>query len=193
MTLIDNYYKKIIQYDLINKFFYYDLNKIPKLEKIILNFGVQEGLVLKNVAASFLALELITNKQSIITKPKQTNMLLKVKKGTPVGCLLILKKNSKYLFLFKLLTQVFPNLKDFNGVNFSKKSNSKNFSFTLTTLIAFQELETQFYLFRNLPPLNVTLITNTKTRKEFLFLLNSFKIPLQNKKFDCNYNSIGRV
>lgn len=89
MTLIDNYYKKIIQYDLINKFFYYDLNKIPKLEKIILNFGVQEGLVLKNVAASFLALELITNKQSIITKPKQTNMLLKVKKGTPVGCLLI--------------------------------------------------------------------------------------------------------
>jgi hypothetical protein len=48
----------------------------------------------------------------------------------------------------------------------------------LKDLISFKELEKQFYLFSNLPPLNITFVTNTKTRKELLYLLNAFKLPL---------------
>jgi len=78
----------------------------------------------------------------------------------------------------KLLTQVFPNLKDFKGVKVSKKLKNKSFSLTLIDLINFEELEKQFYLFTNLPPLNIILITNTKSQKELIYLLNSFKVPL---------------
>ena len=70
------------------------------------------------------------------------------------------------------------NLQDFS---FKKNENMKNLSFTIKELTAFKELETHFYLFNNVPPLNITLITNTKTKKELLFLLKSFKIPLINK------------
>jgi hypothetical protein len=48
---------------------------------------------------------------------------------------------------------------------------------TLVDLINFKELEKQFYVFTNLPPLNIVLITNTKSRKELIYLLNSFKMP----------------
>ena len=47
--------------------------------------------------------------------------------------------------------------------------------------ITFKELERQFYLFTNLPPLNVTLVTNAKTKQELVYLLFSFKLTLTTK------------
>jgi len=176
MNLLENYYKKIIRYDLINRFGYTHLNDIPKLKKIILNFGCK-SFELKSIVASLLALELITLKQATVTKSKRANILLKIRKGYPVGCLVILTKSEMYVFFLKLLTEVFPNLKDFKGLNVSRKNEIKSFSLTLTDLITFKELEKQFYLFTNLPPLNIVLVTNTKTRIELMYLLNSFKLP----------------
>ena len=177
MNVLENYYKKIIKHDLINKFFYYNLKNIPELKKIILNFGCR-SFIIKNIAASLLALKLITAKQGTVTKAKRANVLLKVRKGNPVGCIVILKKKQMYHFFSKLLTQVLPNFRDFKRICISKKSNGKSFSLTLMNLINFKELEKQFYLFTNLPSLNIILVTNTTTQKELIFLLNSFKIPL---------------
>lgn len=179
MSILENYYKKVIRHDLINKFSYNNLGTIPELKKIILNFGCK-SFEIKNIAASLLALELITTKQGSVTKSKRANILLKVRKGYPAGCIVILTKAKMYQFFFKLLTEVFPTLKDFKGLSVSKKLNNKSFSFTLVDLINFKELEKQFYLFTNLPPLNVILVTNTKTKKELLYLLTSFKMPFTN-------------
>jgi large subunit ribosomal protein L5 len=176
MILLENYYKQVIKYDLINKFFYYQLKDIPELKKIILNFGCK-SFEIKSIAASLLSLELITTKQGTITRSKRANILLKIRKGYPVGCIVILTKGKMYQFFFKLLTEVFPNLKEFKGIKVSKNLRNKSFSFTLLDLINFKELEKQFYLFTNLPPLNIILVTNTKTRKELIYLLSSLKIP----------------
>lgn len=177
MSLLENYYTKVIKYDLINKFFYNQLKDIPELKKIILNFGCK-SFEIKSIAAALLSLELITTKQASLTKSKRVNILFKIRKGYPVGCVVILTKSKMYQFFFKLLTEVFPNLKDFKGIKVSKNLKNKSFSITLLDLINFKELEKQFYLFTNLPPLNIVLITNTKSRKELIYLLNSFKMPL---------------
>ena len=83
-----------------------------------------------------------------------------------------------YDFFLKLITEILPNLKNFEGINFKKSITNSNFSFTLKNLVTFKELETYFYLFEKLPPLNITIITNTSTKKELFFLINSFKLPL---------------
>ena len=176
MNLLENYYKKVIRYDLINKFSYHNLSDIPELKKIVLNFGCK-SFDIKSIAASLSALELITAKQGTVTKAKRPNILLKIRKGHPVGCVVVLTKTQMYDFFLKLLTQVFPNLKDFKGIKISKKLKTKSFSLTLTDLINFKELEKQFYLFTNLPPLNVILITNARNKEELIYLLNSFKVP----------------
>jgi large subunit ribosomal protein L5 len=150
MNILENYYKKVIKYDLINKFLYTHSDEIPQLKKIILNFGCK-NFEIKSIASALLSLELITTKRGSLIKSKRSNILLKIRKGYPVGCIVVLKKNKMYMFFLKLLSEVFPNLK---------------------------ELEKQFYLFTNLPPLNITLITNAKTKKELLYLLNSFKLPI---------------
>ena len=179
MNSLEYYYKTIIKYDLINKFSYSNIKKIPELKKIVLNFGCKSSEI-KELATSLLALELIinTNTPIFLTKSKQPNVLLKIRKGAPVGCKVILKKKTMYDFFLKLITEILPNLKNFEGINFKKSITNSNFSFTLKNLVTFKELETYFYLFEKLPPLNITIITNTSTKKELFFLINSFKLPL---------------
>ena len=177
MTILENYYKKVIRYDLLNKFFYNRIEDIPQLKKIVLNFGCK-SFELKNLAVSLLSLELIANQKGVLTKSKRANILLKIRKGNPVGCMVVLKKNKMYDFTFKLLINVFPSLRDFKGIYVAKKLNTTSLSFTLTDLISFKELEKQFYLFSKLPPLNITFVTDAKSKKELLYLLNSFKLPL---------------
>lgn len=177
MNILENYYKKVIQRDLVNKFSYARLEEIPRLKKIILNFGCKSSEI-KIIALALLSLELITTKQSSLVKSKRPNVVLKIRKGNPVGCLVVLKNKAMYSFLFKLLTEVLPNLKSFTGIVLSKKLIGPSFSFTLKDLINFKELERQFYLFINLPPLNITFVTNVKTKQELLYLLFSFKLAL---------------
>lgn len=177
MNILENYYKRVIRYDLINKFFYNHVEDIPQLKKIVLNFGCK-SYEIKHLSASLLSLELITTQKGILTKSKRANIMLKIRKGNPVGCIVVLRKDKMYSFFLKLLIDVFPNLRDFKGLVPSKKLSITSFSFTLKDLIAFKELEKQFYLFSSLPPLNITFITNTRTRKELLYLLNAFKLPI---------------
>ena len=78
MNILENYYKKVIKYDLINKFVYTHLSEIPQLKKIVLNFGC-ENFELKNIASALLSLELITSKRGSLTRAKRANILLKIR------------------------------------------------------------------------------------------------------------------
>lgn len=177
MNTLENYYKKVIRYDLINKFYYNKIKKIPKLKKIILNFGYKKS-EMKLIAPALFALEILSLRRGSLTTSKRANILLKIRKGSIVGCVVVLKKDEMYYFFLKLLIDVFPNLKDFKGFIFSKNLKNSSFSFTLKDLINFKDLERQFYLFTNLPSLNIVIITNSTTAKELNYLLNSYKLPL---------------
>ena len=179
MAILENYYNQVIKIDLINKYNYYETSiDIPKLEKIILNFG-SKNLDLFILSSSLLFLELITKKRGNVTKAKRSNVLFKIRKGNIVGCTVILTKTKMYNFLLKLLINIFPNLKNFDGIRVVKeKLLEKSFSFTIKDFVCFKELEKQFYLFSKLPPLNITVLSNAKTKKEMLYLMQSFKLPL---------------
>lgn len=174
MSILENYYRRIIRRDLVNKFPYIYLSRIPELKKIVLNLGCKNSDI-KILAPALLSLELITAKRGSLVQSKRSNVFLKIRKGNPVGCVVILKKKKMYEFLLKLLTEVYLSFKFFINLNLISK-NKKSFSFTLKNLIHFKELKKQFYLFVKLSLLNITLITNAKTEKELLYLLHSFKL-----------------
>lgn len=178
MTFFEKYYQQVIKIDLTNKYLYTDFKKIPKIEKIILNFGCNTSEFF-NISSAFLFLELISQKKSVLTTAKKGNVTFKIRKGNIVGCVVVLTKKKMYFFLSKLLMYVFPNLKDFEGIQmFQKKLLKRSFSFKIKDFSCFKELEKQFYLFPNLPPLNITILSKSKTEKELLYVLYSFKLPL---------------
>ena len=90
MDFFENYYKRIIKQDLINKFTCYDKN-LPEIKKITLNFGCK-NFTIQKFAITMLALEIITFKKGTITTAKKPNVLLKIQKGQPAGCKVYFKK-----------------------------------------------------------------------------------------------------
>ena len=175
MFFLKTYFDRVIKYDLINTFFYQNLLEIPKLEKIILNFGYQKSNF-KYLVSGLLALEFISLKRSKITKSKHLNVFLKIKKGNPVGCKIVLKKNTMYLFYLKLITSVFSKSQT-SSLQWNLKL-VKSISFRLKTPLLFSELENQFQFFKDIPQLDITLLTSSRSRKELVFLLNSIKFFL---------------
>jgi large subunit ribosomal protein L5 len=178
MFFFKTYFYKTVKYDLINTFFYQNLAQIPKLKKIVLNFGSPKSNF-KYLVSSLLALEFISSKKGNLTKSKHVNVFLKIKKGNPVGCKVIVKKNAMYFFYTKLKVSDFSKVKQSRMSQLQQNSKSINsLSFQLESLLLFAELENQFQFFNGIPQLDVTLVTDSKSRKELYYLLKSIKFFL---------------
>ena len=177
MHFLEHYYKKIIKQDLITKFNYKTIDKLPELKKIILNFGCKNFSIQK-MATTLLAMELLTTKKSTITVAQNSNILLKIQKGYPAGCKIVLTKTNMYRFLTKLLVEILPKVKDFSDLNINLKKNIFSFKLNNNNIIL-KEFEEQYPLFRDLPDLDINIQTNTQTQNELLFIIKSFKLDIQ--------------
>lgn len=176
MHYLEDFYTKNLKYDLINKFFYTDVKKLPKLKKIVLNFGCKTTNI-KTIATNLLALELICGKKGSLKTAKQPNLVLKIKKGNPTGCILTLSNNSKINFIAKILFETLTKIKQFDGLKLKSKNNC--LSYSIKNSFNFSCLEDHYYIFNNLSNLNITFITNSRKKKETLFILKSLQLPLK--------------
>lgn len=179
MYFFEHYFQTIVKYDLINKFKYKNIKKLPKLRKIVLNFSCKNSDT-KQLALAMTALELITLQKGILTVTKKSNVILKLKKGEPIGCKVVLRKTNMYNFLFKILNEILPKINKFKKFNIKQNRNNNSkintFSFKLKNTLNFLELEKNYYIYQNLPFLNVTFVTNRISFCEFIFLFQSFKM-----------------
>jgi large subunit ribosomal protein L5 len=178
MHFLEHFCGKTLKYDLANKFFYNNTKQLPKLEKIILNFGCKTT-GMKNLATSLLAIELITGQRGVLTATKHSNILLKIRKGNPAGCKVTLKRESMFLFLAKILIEILPKVSYFSGIALTKKIKKNVFSYELHETFSFHELEEHYYLFNNLPKIDIKIIANYKIKEELLFILKSLQLPFK--------------
>lgn len=169
--MYNNYYKRIIKQDFINKF---KSKKVPDLEKIVLNFGCQ-NFSMEKFATTMLALEIITGKKGTVTAAKKPNLLLKIQKGQPAGCKVILKKKEVHNFLIKLNLEILPNIKDFSKFRVTAKQS--NFFCQLpANSIKLEEFENLYPLFSVLPILDINIFTTLTKCTGILFLSKSLKL-----------------
>ena len=176
MNILEKHYNNFIKYNLALKFNYKDINKIPKIKSIILNFGCKTS-DLKKLSLSFLILQLITKKRGKLTLSKKSNIFLKIRKGQPVGCQVILKKKSKYkiaFYLFKIISNINYNLT-------FKLNKSKSVTFNIFNIFNFNIIENNYILFNGVNKINITLLFDNNINNEILFILNCLRF-LKNEK-----------
>ena len=168
----NEYSTKIVKYDLLNKFKYKSLYNIPSLETVILKFDFKiydYRLLIK----CLVILNLLSNKRCNIIKSKKSNLSLKLKKGLPIGCKVILKKKKAFKFLISLLnnSKIIKN-------NFKVSCNNKQFSINLIILniLNLPQIQSNYHFFKNINSLQIKLITTSKSYDELIYLLNSYKI-----------------
>lgn len=186
MQIFNYYYNNVIKYDFINKFYYKNYKQIPKIIKIILSFNCK-NLNIKQLISSLVALELISSKRGLILVSKKSNILLKIRKGNPVACKVTLQKIDMNLFVFRLISEIFPNIKLFESfsINPVENSPSNSFLFVLKKTLFIPELQKNYSFFKLISNLKIDILTNSVFLYELIFILNSYKFPLifyKNKK-----------
>lgn len=162
------YYNYIVAYDSLNKFNYKSIKNIPKVNKIVFSF-IYKNPNSKNILISLFILKILTLQKGFLLKSKKINIKLKIKKGSPIGCKVTIKKKNLYTIFFILISKI-------NII--INNNNSKTFDFNLKKLLIFEELSNYYYYLNYLSSLKITLVTNSKNSEELRFLAKSFKIFL---------------
>jgi len=170
--------KNLINHEFINKFIYNNSFKIPEIKKIILNLGIKK-VNFKSLLSVVALLEIISCQKSFLTHSKTSNISLKIRKGYPVGCSIILRNNSMVDFLNNINFNIFSKLKNLNNIVISKNKNKNIYNFSFENLLNFNDLEQKYELFQDLVKLDISIVTNCSTLDELLFLLRSYRLPLK--------------
>ena len=174
-------YNKEIINKLMSKLNFKNKHEVPKIEKIILNMGLGEDASDgKKVKTSLDDLSLITGQKAVITKFKKSISNFKTRKGQSAGVKVTLRSSKMYEFVDRLVNIALPRIKDFRGLKASGIDNSGNYSFGIKEHIIFPEVN--FDKVDKIRGLDITVVTNSNTKKGTLELLKELNFPITEKK-----------
>jgi large subunit ribosomal protein L5 len=174
------FYFKTLKYDIINKFIYKNIIKLPKFNNIILKLNTKT-VNIKQLLSKLLAVELITYQKGCLLFSKNSILAFKIRKGNPIGCKVTIKNNNLFKIMGKIIIKLFPKFSSLDNYNSYIKIRKTKFLCDLKNIFTFFELENYYYYFNDLPKLFIIISLNYTNKKELVFVLKSFKFPFKIK------------
>ena len=169
-------YESEIRPQLMEQFGYSNLMQAPKLEKIVLNMGVGEGVTdNKKIDAAVQDMTLIAGQKPIVTKARKSVAAFKVRTGMQVGCKTTLRRERMYEFLDRLITIALPRVRDFRGLSGRAFDGRGNYALGLKEQIVFPEID--YDKVDQVRGMNVVICTTAMTDDEGRALLAGFQMP----------------
>lgn len=178
--LLERYRNEIIPqmmkaFSLKNKF------AVPRLEKIVINMGVGEGITdIKILDKAMEELALITGQKPILRRAKKAISNFKIREGHPIGCKVTLRRAMMYEFMDRLINIAMPRIRDFRGVFDRSFDAAGNYTLGLSDQTIFPEVE--YDRISRSQGMDITfVIKNAKSREHAKELLKLFGMPFQMK------------
>ena len=178
MSAIQDYYQKECVPQLMEEFGYKNIMEVPKLDKIVLNMGLGEGV--QNPKAVDLAaqeLTVIAGQKAVITKAKKSIATFKLRQGMPIGCRVTLRQERMWDFFSKLVHIALPRVRDFRGLSVKMFDGRGNFAMGIKEQIIFPEID--YDKIEKIRGLNVVIGTTAKTDEEGRQLLRLLGVPFK--------------
>ena len=180
MTRLHDQYKNTVKPALIKEFGYVNLMQAPRLDKIVLNMGVGEGVTdRKKVEAAAKELALISGQKAVITKAKKSIATYKLRDGMTIGCKVTLRRDRMYEFLDRLITIALPRVRDFRGISPRSFDGNGNFALGLKEQIVFPEID--YDKVDQIRGMDVVICTTAKTDDEARKLLKGLDMPFSGR------------
>ena len=178
MAALKERYKKEIVPAMMKAFGYKSPMQVPKLLKVVLSRGVPEA-VLDQKALKAVADELstIAGQRAVLRRAKKSIAGFKLKKGTPIGCLVTLRGERIFEFMDKLINICLPKIRDFKGVNPNSFDGNGNYSMGLREQLIFPEVD--YDKVDKIRGMNVTISTSARTDEETRELLRLMGMPFR--------------
>lgn len=155
-----------------------NINKVPRLEKIVVNMGVGAAASdSKQLDAAMADLRVITGQQPCVTRAKKSIAGFHIRQGMAIGCKVTLRGNRMWEFLDRLLTLALPRIRDFRGINGHQFDGQGNYNFGLTEQSMFHEIDPDEIDHQR--GMDITVVTTTKDDDEAYALLKLLGFPFK--------------
>ena len=186
MLHLQEKYKKEVVPKMMEKFGYRNAMAVPKLVKVLINTGFGRVISTKTSDEQkkfkqFIVddISLIAGQKPILTKAKKSIAGFKIREGMPVGAMVCLRKKRMYDFLERLVRIALPRSRDFQGIDSKSFDKQGNLTIAIKEHISFPEIFAEKT--KNIFGLEVTVVTNAKTREQGIELLKLMGFPIKYK------------
>jgi len=171
-------YQDVIREELAKEFGYKNPMQVPRLDKVVLNMGVGEGVGdSKKVTAAAGDLGLIAGQKPVITKARKSIATFKLREGMAIGAKVTLRKNRMYEFVDRLVNIALPRVRDFRGLNPKSFDGGGNYSLGIKEYTVFPEID--FDKVTDTWGLDITVCTSARNDEEARALLTAFNFPFR--------------
>jgi ribosomal protein L5 len=172
----NRFYRRNLKSEAGLLFFSKNINQIPTLRKVGLNCVPHNFSGTKGTLLTLSALQLISNKKSLLVSSRKSTILTKVRKGQPIGSRLVFTSEALWQFFNSLTNFVIPQLDLIQLFRHQKKSS--DFKFFIKSPMSFAKLGSFFYSFQFLPPIQVTFTFKKISNRNKFFFLRLLKLPV---------------
>ena len=179
MSRLSDRYRKEILPGLAKKLNRKNVLSLPRLQKIVVNMGVGEGVSDKNrVEQAAEQLTQITGQRAQVRLAKAAISGFRLREGNPVGCRVTLRGERMYEFLDRLISIALPRIRDFRGVNPKSFDGHGNYTLGVKEQSIFPEIEQDHI--KKVQGMDITIATTAKTDNEARELLRLLGMPFEN-------------
>jgi large subunit ribosomal protein L5 len=181
-SVLKENYLKFLRSDIQKELGLSNIFEVPVPIKIVVNSGI--GKEYKNspsvVEEVIQILQVITGQKPVVTKAKYSiSNFGMLKKGSPNGVMVTLRKDLMWNFLYKIVNIILPKIKDFKGMSRKSFDNSGNYTFGLKDHTIFPEIDTS--TFHKIRGLNVTIVFDSLSKEHTVYFLEKIGFPFKKK------------
>ena len=175
---LKEYYHKTLKPELVKQFGYANTMEVPRLDKIVLNMGVGEGVVdQKKVHSAAEELALIAGQRPVITRAKKSIAAFKLREGMAIGVMTTLRRQKMWDFMDRFISVALPQVRDFRGLSRRSFDGHGNYTVGVREQIIFPEIS--FEDIDQIRGMNVTFHTTARTDEEGLRMLELIGMPFR--------------
>jgi large subunit ribosomal protein L5 len=171
-------YDEEVKGKLTEQFGYRNALQVPRLDKVVINMGIGEGVAdRKKVESAAADLTLIAGQKAVITKARKSIATFKVREGQPIGCKVTLRKARMYDFVDRLVNIALPRMRDFRGLSPKSFDGRGNYTIGIKEHIVFPEID--YDKAAEIWGMDVVVCTTAETDDEARALLAAFNFPFR--------------
>ncbi len=173
--LKDKYLNEVVP-ALMQKFNYKSVMEVPRIEKVIVNMGINDARENpKAIEAATGDMAIITGQRPVVTKARKSIAAFKLREGMPVGAKVTLRAQKMYDFLDKLFNVNLPRVRDFRGVSPDAFDGRGNYTLGIKEQLIFPEID--YDKIDRVRGMDITIVTTAKTDEEARELLKNLGMP----------------
>lgn len=173
---LQNKYNTTIAKELQKKLNIKNVMAVPRLQKIVVNMGVQGAVGDKKVMEKMAgALAQVTGQKPKVTRARKAIAGFKLRQGDAIGLVVTLRGKRMYAFIDRIITIVLPRIKDFRGIKRTSFDGRGNYSLGFHEYSVFPEIDPASV--ERLQGMEIIFVTSAADNEQSFALLEALGMP----------------